>query len=244
MVGAITPWNSPLLLMTFKLAPGLAAGCTFVVKPSEHSPASTLAFAQVLHEAGFPDGRVQRRRGLEPRARRRAGGAQGRRQGRVHRLDRDRPRGRARRRGQRQPGDAGAGRQVAADRLRGRRPARGGQRDHRRRLRRHRPDLHGRLAGDRARERARRAGAPGRRARERDQARRPERPRDRDGPDREPAAVREGARLPRQGQRPRARRRRAAARRRATSAGSSSSRRCSPGRPPTTPSCARRSSAR
>ena len=56
VVGAITPWNSPLLLMTFKLAPGLAAGCTFVVKPSEHSPASTLAFAQVLHEVGFPDG--------------------------------------------------------------------------------------------------------------------------------------------------------------------------------------------
>jgi acyl-CoA reductase-like NAD-dependent aldehyde dehydrogenase len=56
VVGAITPWNSPLLLMTFKLAPGLAAGCTFVVKPSEHSPASTLAFAQVLHEAGFPEG--------------------------------------------------------------------------------------------------------------------------------------------------------------------------------------------
>ncbi len=56
VVGAITPWNSPLLLMTFKLAPGLAAGCTFVVKPSEHSPASTLAFAQVLDEAGFPPG--------------------------------------------------------------------------------------------------------------------------------------------------------------------------------------------
>src|SRR5689334_19423805 len=56
VVGAITPWNSPLLLMTFKLAPGLAAGCTFVVKPSEHSPASTLAFAQVLDEVGFPAG--------------------------------------------------------------------------------------------------------------------------------------------------------------------------------------------
>jgi acyl-CoA reductase-like NAD-dependent aldehyde dehydrogenase len=56
VVGAITPWNSPLLLMTWKLAPALAAGCTVVVKPSEHSPASTLAFAQVLHEAGFPDG--------------------------------------------------------------------------------------------------------------------------------------------------------------------------------------------
>jgi acyl-CoA reductase-like NAD-dependent aldehyde dehydrogenase len=56
VVGAITPWNSPLLLMTWKLAPALAAGCTFVVKPSEHSPASTLAFAQVVHEAGFPAG--------------------------------------------------------------------------------------------------------------------------------------------------------------------------------------------
>ena len=93
VVGAITPWNSPLLLMTFKLAPGLAAGCTFVVKPSEHSPASTLAFAQVLHEAGFPDGVFNVVAGSEPRARRRPRRAQGRRQGRVHRLDRD---GRAR----------------------------------------------------------------------------------------------------------------------------------------------------
>jgi acyl-CoA reductase-like NAD-dependent aldehyde dehydrogenase len=56
VVGAITPWNSPLLLMSFKLATALAAGCTFVVKPSEHSPASTLAFAELVHEAGFPAG--------------------------------------------------------------------------------------------------------------------------------------------------------------------------------------------
>src|SRR5918998_5903030 len=56
VVGAIVPWNSPLLLLTFKLAPALAAGCTFVVKTAEHSPASTLAFAQVLDEAGFPEG--------------------------------------------------------------------------------------------------------------------------------------------------------------------------------------------
>ncbi len=58
VVAAITPWNSPLLLLTFKLAVGLAAGCTFVVKPSEHSPASTLALAELVHEAGFPDGVV------------------------------------------------------------------------------------------------------------------------------------------------------------------------------------------
>jgi aldehyde dehydrogenase (NAD+) len=56
VVAAITPWNSPLLLMAWKLAPALAAGCTFVVKPSEHTPVSTLAFAERVHEAGFPPG--------------------------------------------------------------------------------------------------------------------------------------------------------------------------------------------
>jgi acyl-CoA reductase-like NAD-dependent aldehyde dehydrogenase len=56
VVGAITPWNSPLLLLTWKLAPALAAGCTLVAKPSEHCPASTVAFAEVLFEAGLPAG--------------------------------------------------------------------------------------------------------------------------------------------------------------------------------------------
>jgi acyl-CoA reductase-like NAD-dependent aldehyde dehydrogenase len=56
VVGAITPWNSPLLLLTFKLAPLLAAGNTCVVKPSEHAPASTVAFAEILFEAGLPAG--------------------------------------------------------------------------------------------------------------------------------------------------------------------------------------------
>src|SRR4029077_15716986 len=51
VVAAITPWNSPLLLMTWKVAPALAAGCTIVVKPSEHSPASTLAFAALFEQA-------------------------------------------------------------------------------------------------------------------------------------------------------------------------------------------------
>ena len=124
VVGAITPWNSPLLLMTFKLAPGLAAGCTFVVKPSEHSPASTLAFAQVLHEAGFPDGVFNVVAGLQPRPRRGAGRPPGRRQGRVHRLDQHGARGREGGGGERQPGHSGAGRQVAAGRLRGRGPRR------------------------------------------------------------------------------------------------------------------------
>jgi aldehyde dehydrogenase (NAD+) len=56
VVGAITAWNSPLLLLTWKLAPALAAGCTAVVKPAEQSPASTLEFARLIDEAGFPPG--------------------------------------------------------------------------------------------------------------------------------------------------------------------------------------------
>ncbi|ANY06531.1 aldehyde dehydrogenase [Pseudonocardia sp. HH130630-07] len=58
VVAAITPWNSPLLLMTWKLAPALAAGCTVVIKPSEHSPASTLRFAELIDRAGIPAGVV------------------------------------------------------------------------------------------------------------------------------------------------------------------------------------------
>jgi (Z)-2-((N-methylformamido)methylene)-5-hydroxybutyrolactone dehydrogenase len=58
VVGAIAPWNSPLLLLTFKLAPALAAGCTVVVKPAEQTPASTLEFARLFDEAGFPPGVV------------------------------------------------------------------------------------------------------------------------------------------------------------------------------------------
>jgi aldehyde dehydrogenase (NAD+) len=56
VVAAITPWNSPLLLMTWKLAPALAAGCTIVIKPSEHAPVSTLGFAELAEQAGFPPG--------------------------------------------------------------------------------------------------------------------------------------------------------------------------------------------
>ena len=73
VVAAITPWNSPLLLMTWKLAPGLAAGCTVVIKPSEHSPASTLGFAELIEQAGFPPGVVNVVTGLLPRDRSGAG---------------------------------------------------------------------------------------------------------------------------------------------------------------------------
>lgn len=56
VVAAIVPWNSPLLLLAWKLAPALAAGCTVVVKPSDYTPVSTLELATRVTEAGFPRG--------------------------------------------------------------------------------------------------------------------------------------------------------------------------------------------
>lgn len=52
----ITPWNSPLMLLSWKLAPALAAGNTIVIKPSEFTSCSTLALMDLVKEAGFPDG--------------------------------------------------------------------------------------------------------------------------------------------------------------------------------------------
>ena len=58
VVAAITPWNSPLLLATWKLAPALAAGNTVVWKPSEFSSVSAFAFGELFEKAGFPPGVV------------------------------------------------------------------------------------------------------------------------------------------------------------------------------------------
>lgn len=58
VVGAITPWNSPLLLTLWKLCPALAAGNTIVVKPSEFTPISLLEFVELVERAGFPAGVV------------------------------------------------------------------------------------------------------------------------------------------------------------------------------------------
>ena len=58
VVGAIVPWNSPLLLTAWKLAPALAAGNTVVLKPSEFTSASALEFVGLVEEAGFPPGVV------------------------------------------------------------------------------------------------------------------------------------------------------------------------------------------
>jgi len=58
VIGMITAWNSPLLLLAWKLAPALAAGNTAVIKPSEYTSASTLEFMKLVEEAGFPAGVV------------------------------------------------------------------------------------------------------------------------------------------------------------------------------------------
>ena len=56
VVAILTPWNSPLLLLAFSLAAALAAGNAVIVKPSEHASASTLEFARLVDQAGFPPG--------------------------------------------------------------------------------------------------------------------------------------------------------------------------------------------
>lgn len=56
VVGLITPWNHPLLILTKKLAPALAAGNTVVAKPSEYTPLTTLELARIALEAGLPAG--------------------------------------------------------------------------------------------------------------------------------------------------------------------------------------------
>lgn len=53
-LAASTPWNSPAALPTRKVATALATGCTVVIEPSEETPASAIALAQVLAEAGLP----------------------------------------------------------------------------------------------------------------------------------------------------------------------------------------------
>jgi acyl-CoA reductase-like NAD-dependent aldehyde dehydrogenase len=54
--GQIVPWNFPLLMATWKVAPALAAGCTIVLKPAEQTPLSALRFGELALEVGFPEG--------------------------------------------------------------------------------------------------------------------------------------------------------------------------------------------
>lgn len=56
VVGLITPWNWPMNQIVCKVAPALAAGCTMVLKPSEIAPLSGIVFAEIMHDAGVPNG--------------------------------------------------------------------------------------------------------------------------------------------------------------------------------------------
>lgn len=56
VVAQIVPWNYPLLMMAWKVAPALSAGCAIVFKAAEQTPLSTLRFAELVKEAGYPAG--------------------------------------------------------------------------------------------------------------------------------------------------------------------------------------------
>ena len=68
VVIAITPWNSPLMIAAWKIAPALAAGNTVVIKPSEHASVSTLEFAGLCSDSSIPDGVINVVTGTGPEA--------------------------------------------------------------------------------------------------------------------------------------------------------------------------------
>ena len=96
VVGLITPWNFPLNIANWKAAPALAAGNTVVLKPASLTPLSALRYAELAVEAGLPAGALNVVPGPGGIGRQCAGRAPGRRQDRLHRLDRGRRRDRAR----------------------------------------------------------------------------------------------------------------------------------------------------
>ncbi|MBM7570101.1 NAD-dependent succinate-semialdehyde dehydrogenase [Aquibacillus albus] len=59
LVAAITPWNFPAAMMTRKAAPALAAGCTFIIKPAEETPLTTMRLIKLAHEVGIPQDAIQ-----------------------------------------------------------------------------------------------------------------------------------------------------------------------------------------
>src|SRR5699024_9450359 len=56
VVGQIIPWNFPFMMAAWKIAPALATGCTVILKPAEQTPLSALFLAELVAEAGFPEG--------------------------------------------------------------------------------------------------------------------------------------------------------------------------------------------
>ena len=94
VVAMIVPWNSPLLLAAWKLAPALAAGNTVVLKPSDTTPITALELARLMNEVGFPNGVLNVITGYGPQAGASlsSGGRKGQFHGRYRDSARDRPR--------------------------------------------------------------------------------------------------------------------------------------------------------
>ena len=94
VAGQVIPWNFPLLMLAWKVAPALATGNTVVLKPAETTPLTALLFAEICQQADLPPGVVNIVTGAGATG---AGGgrAPGRRQGGLHRLDGGRPADRA-----------------------------------------------------------------------------------------------------------------------------------------------------
>ncbi len=141
VIGMITPWNFPLVIASWKVAPALAAANTIVLKPAALTPLTAIELEKIALDAGLPEGVLnvvaRPRVGLRPAT----GRAPRRGQDRLHGINRGGRGHRARRRRHDQARDAGAGRQVRQRRLRRRRHRAGSQVGALRRLRQLRPGL-------------------------------------------------------------------------------------------------------
>ena len=91
VVGAVLPWNFPIMMAAWKAAPALAAGNSMVIKPAELTSLSTIRMAELAAEAGLPDGVFNVVPGPRRDGRPGARAPHGRRHGVVHGLDRGRP---------------------------------------------------------------------------------------------------------------------------------------------------------
>ncbi len=91
VVGQVIPWNFPLLMQAWKLAPALAAGNTVVLKPAEQTPLTALRVGELIVEAGFPGRSGQHLARLRSHCRSGPRPPHGRGQDRIHRIDRGRP---------------------------------------------------------------------------------------------------------------------------------------------------------
>ena len=125
VVALITPWNFPLTIASWKVAPALAAGNTVVLKPAELTPLTSLELERIALEAGLPEGVLNVVAGPRLGLRAAARGAPGRGQGGLHGLDRGGARDRGGRGGHHQARDPGARWQVGQHRVRRRRPRAG-----------------------------------------------------------------------------------------------------------------------